>query len=137
MENLKVTSGEKFRIRHSTLVEHYQFIEFHLKGIYASLCDKGFFAGTKDVKTDTFHHLISKIKSIESEKKISLLSNSDYERLEYMCERRNFWCHNCYIDLIFDRRTAAPKDIKPLIDDLFEAEEMREKLYQLKMRIMR
>lgn len=34
---------DEFRKKHSELIEHYQFIEHHLEGIYAGLEDgKGF-----------------------------------------------------------------------------------------------
>ena len=38
---------EKFRITHSTLIEHYQFIEAHLEGIYASVSEKSISVGEK------------------------------------------------------------------------------------------
>lgn len=33
---------DKFRVLHSTLVEHYQFVELHLEGIYAAVFRKSF-----------------------------------------------------------------------------------------------
>ncbi len=41
---------DKFRIMHSTIIEHYQFIEHHLEGIYATLCEKNFLLGLEDVE---------------------------------------------------------------------------------------
>lgn len=40
----------EFRITHSTVMEHYQFIERELEGIYAALSGKRFYAGLIDVE---------------------------------------------------------------------------------------
>lgn len=41
---------EEFRIAHSTLMEHYQFVERELEGIYAALSGKPFYFGLMDVE---------------------------------------------------------------------------------------
>ncbi len=41
---------QQFRIAHSTLMEHYQFIERELEGIYAALSGKSLYIGLKDVE---------------------------------------------------------------------------------------
>lgn len=133
---------DKFRILHSTLIEHYQFIEAHLEGIYAQLYseDKSLntlYNGLQEVKRDSINRLIHLIKQLEKEKGFSLLSDFDYERLAYTCTRRNFWCHNCYYDMVFDRRTGEPKkgDMELLQKDLSEAKQLRDELYQLYMKL--
>ena len=40
---------EKFRVNHSRLVEHYQFIEHNLEGIYAAVCGEYFYGGLLNV----------------------------------------------------------------------------------------
>ncbi len=55
----------EFRITHSTVMEHYQFIERELEGIYAALSGKRFYAGLIDVEKFS----INKIISILQEKK--------------------------------------------------------------------
>ena len=39
---------KEFRIAHSTLIEHYQFIEAHLEGIYAAVSDQPFLDGIRN-----------------------------------------------------------------------------------------
>lgn len=56
---------EKFRILHSTLIEHYQFIENHLKGIYAKLFNGSFYDGWLTVENDNLNYLINEIKKLE------------------------------------------------------------------------
>lgn len=126
---------EKFRMMHSLLIEHYQYIEHHLEGIYALLCGKSFLAGLEEVETSTINRLIQEIKRLEHENGVSIISVSDYEKLEYIRKRRNFWCHNCYVDMVVDVKTGNPKSadfIKTLIADVRDAEQLRENLFQIK-----
>lgn len=127
---------EKFRILHSTIIEHYQFIELHLEGLYAAACGKGFVAGLEDVEKSNIGRLMREIKRLENEKQIHLLSEADHQTLERIYLRRNFWCHNCYVDMVFDRKTQAPKNARILTEDVLEAEQMREKLFQIKIRYL-
>lgn len=130
---------DKFRIMHSELIEHYQFIEMHLEGIYACLSGKPFVEGLEDVATSNITQLVHEIKRLEKEKIISAIPAGYYDRIEVMRLRRNFWCHDCYTKMVFDSKTEAPKkekDRKSLIDDLYEAENLREELFQIKLGLM-
>lgn len=133
----KMTLNE-FRISHSTLIDHYQFIEFNLKGIYAAICGRDFSDGLEEVAQHNLRRLLNEIKQLDIHNELSLFSDSDYERLFAICERRNFWCHSCYVEIVFDPKTDAPKyerDIDSLKKDLREAEELRGMLFQKKMKL--
>jgi len=127
---------DKFRIIHSTLIEHYQFIEFHLEGIYAKIGKKDFYSGLKDVEKSNLSQLVQNIRKVEEERKISIIPKSEYERIEYARTRRNFWCHNCYVDMVFDRKTGVPKDLNVLMEDFYEAESLRDALFQIKISLL-
>lgn len=129
---------KEFRIIHSTMIEHYQFIELHLEGIYAQICGKEFVCGLRDVEKSSISRLIQQIKKIEAERQIKILSDLDYEKLEHICTRRNYWCHECYTNMAFDRKTNAPKEkyLLNIIEDLKEAETLRDSLFQKKMSLI-
>ena len=129
---------EKFRTYHSTLIEHYQFIEAHLEGIYAALSEKSLIEGLQEVEKDSLHRIVKEIKIIECERNITVFTDGEYERMEKIFQRRNFWCHNCYYDMTFDRKTGGPKntdDIKAMLSDLSEAEELRRELFARKQEL--
>src|SRR5574344_199647 len=114
---------EKFRIIYSTLIEQYQFIEFHLEGIYAFISDKGFAHGLEDVEKSSISRVIKENKKNHAVKEI--FSKEEYIRLDNINKRRNFWIHNCYVDLEFDNKVCLPKHkevIQRLLNDLREAE---------------
>ena len=131
---------EKFRITHSTLIEHYQFIEAHLEGIYAAISGKSFLDGIQDVEKDSLGGVIREIKEVEREKKIAVFTEDEYKQLRQIIERRNFWCHCCYFELAFDRQTgglARVRDIQTLLEDMKTAEQWREQLLQKKIALLK
>lgn len=56
---------QQFRIAHSTLMEHYQFIERELEGIYAALSGKSLYIGLKDVETFSINKVIRMVQEQE------------------------------------------------------------------------
>lgn len=131
---------EKFRTIHSTLIEHYQFIEAHLEGIYAAASEKGLLKGLEDVEQDSINRIIYEIKNVEKEKSLPLFTNEEYSKIHRVSQRRNFWCHNCYFDLAFDSKTGGLKkaeDVKQMMNDLCEAEELREFLFFKKLDLLK
>lgn len=130
---------KEFRITHSTLIEHYQFIESHLEGIYAAISDKPFWDGLKEVERDSLSGVVREIKETEKEKHIKVFTEEDYNQLRKIIERRNFWCHSCYYELCFDLKTGGParlQDVKLLLEDLQTAERWREQLFNKKIALL-
>ena len=76
------------------------------------------------------------LRELEKEKHITILSPDEHTQLRNIVERRNFWCHSCYYDLVFDRKTgglAKVQDVQMLIEDLKTAEQWRDRLYKKKI----
>ena len=124
---------EEFRIKHSTLIENYQFIEQHLKGIYAAISGNEFLSALEDVELSNVRKLVVEIQEIENHDNITVIPVEVYNRIEESRLRRNYWCHSCYFDMAF-KPNGDPKnekDINILKRDLREAEELREILFQI------
>ena len=129
----------EFRISHSTLIEHYQFIETHLEGIYAALSGKPFKEGLREVENDGLGGVLREIRELETEKEIRVFSENEYDALRHIVCRRNFWCHACYYELAFDLQTGGParvEDVQMLFSDMETAEEWREKLFHKKIELL-
>ena len=130
----------KFRVAHSTLIEHYQFIEAHLEGIYAAISGKPFLEGVREVERDSISGVVREIREVEREKKVKLFTEDDYKQLRHIIERRNFWCHCCYFELSFDREgggLARVRDVQTLIQDTENAEAWRERLRIKKIELVK
>ena len=131
---------KEFRIAHSTLIEHYQFIEAHLEGIYAALSDEPFWDVLKEVERDSLGGVVRELRKLEKEKGIRILTEEEHLQLRKIIERRNFWCHCCYFELAFDLQTGGPakvQDVQQLFADMKTAEQWREKLFQKKVEFMK
>lgn len=126
---------KEFRIAHSTLIEHYQFIEAHLEGIYAAILDKPFRDGIKEIERDSLSGVVREIRELEQDKKITVFTDDEYKQLRQIIDRRNFWCHCCYFELSFDLKTGAlarVRDVQVLMEDTKTAEAWRERLFRKK-----
>ena len=131
---------KEFRITHSTLIEHYQFIEAHLEGIYAAVSGKPFAEGIRDVEKDSLGGVVREIRDLEREKKIRVFTEEEYAQLRQIIERRNFWCHCCYFEMAFDRQTGGPakvRDVQALFEDLKTAEQWRDQLFHKKLSLLK
>lgn len=129
----------EFRIAHSTLIEHYQYIEAHLEGIYAAISGKSLREGLRDVERDSLSGVVREIRGMEKDKRIKAFDAGEYAQLDKIIERRNFWCHSCYYDMVFDRETGGPAkitDVQKLYEDLKTAEQLREQLFHKKMGLL-
>ncbi|MDE6744963.1 MAG: hypothetical protein K2J95_13900 [Lachnospiraceae bacterium] len=130
----------EFRTAHSILMEHYQFIEMHLEGIYAALSGKGIYEGLKEVERYNISKIIIMIQKQEKRKNKRVILDSEYEDLKSIYQRRNFWTHSCYTNMVFDRKTGGPKketDIRQLYQDTREAEQMRDLLFEKKNKLIK
>ena len=130
---------KEFRITHSTLIEHYQFIEAHLEGIYAAISEKSFSDGIKEVEKDSLGGVVREIRELERDKKIRVFTEEEYAQLRQIIERRNFWCHCCYFEMAFDLQTGGParvRDVQILFEDMKTAEQWREQLFQKKLDLL-
>ena len=124
---------DTFRIVHSTLIEHYQFIEAHLESVYSNLSEKSYLEGLEDVKKASLPAIIRAIQKMEKEKGVSVFTAEEYNALSHIFQRRNFWCHNCFYDLTFDSKTEKlknPEDMHRMMADLREAEKWRKILFE-------
>lgn len=123
---------EEFQIMHSSLIEQYQFIEFHLEGIYAAISGRNFLKALEDVQMDSISRIIREIKEIEKDRNLSVFTEDEYEKMRLIIQRRNFWCHSCYTDLLFDAKTGGLKkreDVCEMLDDLYEAKQLENVLH--------
>ena len=126
---------KEFRLLHSELVEHYQFIEFHLEGICAVLYGVSLYDGMKQVEKHSISRLIQEVRRLEKGRNVPILTEAEWEEVEQVNQRRNFWCHECYVDLVFDFKTGGLKnisDLRMMLDDRNRASRLRALLYERK-----
>lgn len=126
---------EEYRMKHSMLIEQYQWIEFDLEGLYAALSEEPFYKALQEIERDSIGGVLREIKKIEDQQNITVFSETEYEELDQIRERRNYWCHVCYTEA-YDKNTGAPRNANMLSADLRKAETVLEWLRQIKYMYM-
>lgn len=126
---------EEYRVRHSILIEQYQWIEFDLEGLYAALSDEPFYEALREIERDSIGGVVREIQKIEKEKNITIFSDEEYQQLDMLRERRNFWSHVCYTEA-YDKNTGVPRNAKMLSTDLQKAETFLAHLRKIKRMYM-
>lgn len=89
----------EFRIKHSELVEYYQYIEMRLKFICAAFLadnERGWLERLDDIDPDPFGTLIHNIKEIQEKRNVEVLKDEDFVALDEIREKRNYWVHQCF-----------------------------------------
>ena len=122
---------EEYRIQHSMLIEHYQWIEFNLEDLYAAISDEPFCQAIREIEKDSIGGVVREIQKLEKEKNIVVFSREEYEDLDNLRERRNFWCHVCYTEPC-DKTAGVPQNAHMLSADLEKAENVLTRLRQIK-----
>lgn len=122
---------EEYRIKHSMLIEQYQWIEFDLEGLYAAVSDEPFCEALLEIEKDSIGGVVREIKKIEKEKNIVIFSEDEYQELDLLRERRNFWSHACYTEA-YDKHTGVPRNAQMLSSDLLGAATFLERLRKIK-----
>jgi len=90
---------KEFRVKHSELIMYYQFIEMKLKGLCAGLTSDSlldWFVNLPEYKTDPMGKLIEKVKELQKNQSIPLLSDEEFKELDELRQARNYWCHQCF-----------------------------------------
>lgn len=132
-----------FRFKHSELIEYYQYVEMRLKFICSGLLadeEKVWFERLSDYENDSFGCLLKKIKEIQEQKKIILLGNDDFSKLDDLRKTRNYWAHQCFggqTPIVFkDDKVKRNEYAIKIVSDLDEAIEWNEKLTEIGKQII-
>ena len=135
----------EFRTRYSEIIEYYQYIEMHLKGICASFSEdenRTWFDMLDDYESDPFGKLLLTIKKYQEEKIVVLFSDGDFSALDKIRKERNYWVHRCFagdIDghVIFKRGFVRDeKYVQRLNSDLNEAIDWDKKVTEIERSII-
>ena len=127
---------EQYRIRHSMLIEQYQWIEFDLEGLYAAISNDPFCVALQEIEKDSIGGIVREIRKLEKEKNITVFSDDEYQALDILRERRNFWSHVCYTKNAYDKHTGVPKNAGFLLEDMRNAEKLLERVREIKFAYM-
>jgi len=120
------------------LMQYYQLIEFHLRGICAGLLadeDSNWFDRLRDYETDSLGLLVNKIQAIQEQGQLRLFSQEDFNALQELRKKRNYWTHQCFIGgspVVFPHgKVKRSEHAEKVVRDLEDAMEWEEKITKI------
>lgn len=133
-----MTSTE-FKIKHSELIEQFQWIEFNFKKIIIGLNGEGIISGLDALNKDAWGRLMDRVYEAEQKAGTRFFSNSLYDELDDLREERNYWCHQCYLDVRFKRdgTVRSSKIVQKLDEDYRKATELQDRTQEIFDKVLR
>lgn len=92
---------DEFRIKHSDLIHFFQIIEGDLKWIFAIMRKGDLDDNYAKVENLTLGQIVNNLKTLDKSEGEQYISDSDYNFLKQMTEKRNYWCHVFYRDFLY------------------------------------
>jgi len=102
-----VTENE-FRFNYCELMQYYQLIEMHLRGICAGFLvdeDGNWLDRIEDYETDSLGLLVNEIQAMQKKGQLRLFTQDDFNALQALRKTRNYWTHQCFLG---DRPVVFP-----------------------------
>lgn len=107
-----------FKLFHSETIMYFQCIENDLKWIYSYLCVGDKYDIYDSLDGNTLGQIINKLKDIDLSDGKPFISLSDYDFLKQMKEKRNYWCHQAYVDFIYEDNWPNSIDYRKICEKL-------------------
>ena len=141
-----------FRQLHSELIEKYQIVEEKLRFIYCFLDKHTLNLGVEtfdywdSLNKDSIGKLLKLIDSKSDKQKVKVFDKELLELIDKVREKRNFWCHQCYLKIAFKlnceskikdleaRMNSDKDDAKRLVLDLIDVIDRVENMFGSKVK---
>lgn len=126
---------DRFRKMHSEIIEYYQCIEYDMKLIFSAMKWGDFDDNMDWLAQDNWGKVLQKLRSLDFSDGKPLFSKQDYKYLDELREDRNYWCHQCYLDYVYEQDYKEKHQIlQELLDDL---ECDRKRAYDLHQKLLK
>ena len=101
MIEVKNVTLETFRILHSEIIEYYQCIEHDMRRIYSIMCVDDYKECMDNLREKNWNVVLKELKKLDNDNGDPYFSDDDYDLLDEIRTRRNYWCHQCYLDWVY------------------------------------
>ena len=128
---------KKFKIMHSELIFDFQIIESDLKWIYASMLEGKTQKNREAVSKYSLMQILKELQDLDNSDGKPLIEKDEYNYLGSMFQRRNYWCHEAYLEFAylkgFKYNRAYNKVSKMLKEDYKIFNELRKRVEAIKL----
>ena len=131
-----LSSLEKFRLLHSEIIEEYQCIEYDMRRIYSSMLNEDFEESMDELWDKNWGVILNKLKKLDKIDGNPYFSKEEYDLLDEIRTRRNYWCHQCYLDFVYEDNSyeyeiLLQKKIHQVENELNRAKKLQRKMEKI------
>ena len=101
MKNNYDLAIEKFQKLHSEIIEYFQCIEYDMKRIYSAMSSDDFDENMDWLANNNWGVVLNKLKKLDNSDDDPFFNDDEYSLLDEIRDRRNYWCHQCYLDWVY------------------------------------
>ena len=109
---------KKFKIKHSELICYFQLIEYNLKLIYSVMLEGKFKANFAKVENLSLTQILIELKELDNSDRKPFISKENYKLLSEMLPKRNYWCHDAYLDFYYEKGFKYRRKYKKVSKEL-------------------
>ena len=95
------TTDTKFKTMHSEIIKYYQCIEYDMKRIYSTMASDDYFDCMDMLDGKNWGEILNRLRKLDNSDNDPFFSEEEYALLDEIRERRNYWCHQCYLDYVY------------------------------------
>ena len=119
-----------FKILHSETIEFCQIIEGDLKWIYSLMHVGDIGENHSKLEKTTLGQVVSMLKELDKSSGEQFISDGDYNFLKQMTEKRNYWCHVCYMDFMYEEDPLTSLAYKKVCEKLQRNHDRLEQVFK-------
>lgn len=124
-----------FRMMHSEIIQYYQCIEYDMKLIFSAMKVGDFDDNMDLLEMANWGEVLSRLQLLDFSDGKPLLSKQDYEYMDELRDDRNYWCHQCYLDFVYESNYSEQQRI---LHDLYrELERDKKRAYDLHQKLLK
>lgn len=101
---------ETFKIKYAETMFIYQAIEHNIKFIYAFMKVGNVNKHFDEIENKTLGQMIRKLKELDNEDNKSLINTGDYNFLTQICDNRNHWAYNVFLEFVYKNNWINSKE---------------------------
>ena len=126
----------RFRQMHSEIIENYQCIEYDMKRIYSAMSSENFDDCMDMLEGNNWGMVLNKLKRLDNSDGDPYLSDEEYRVLDEIRDRRNYWCHQCYLDFVYidnqrERNNRLSRLVRQLENEMNRAAKVQAKIQDI------
>ena len=109
---------ESFKEKYATTMMWYQLIENDLKYIYSFMLEGSVEKNYGDIENNTLGTMVRMLERLDYSDGSPYISKADYKFLLNICDKRNYWAHQAFVDFAYIKNPFSSKEYRKVSDCL-------------------